>query len=546
MKELTGKMWCEALLSASNNLTNKKNIINALNVFPVPDGDTGSNMASTIASAVSATKYNDEITLEEASRAIAKNMLLSARGNSGVILSQIFKGFENAFKGKKVASPFDVVQSFEEACKSAYKSVLKPIEGTILTVIRETKEELKAQALMDSSLEQIYDMAYSAARKSCDNTPKLLKVLAEVGVTDSGGEGLYVILEGIRAYFLGKPVELSQEEKEITNMISDGEVFEGEFGYCTEFILDLYRKDKFNKDYLVKKLEKIGNSMVVVNDENLLKVHIHTVKPGNVLNAVNSLGQFIKVKIENMTLQANEGKENYNKKHNIEQQKEITNVELKECGIVSCNSGQGIIYTVKDYGVDYVVEGGQTNNPSIQDIVNAIKAVPAKTVFILPNNSNIILSAQQASTIATDKNIIIIPTKSQAQTVAILTNYSSENSVKDNQKLMKEALKHVSYGEIAPSVKTTKLNGVRVKEGEFMSIKQGKLIDVATTYNEAAIKLVDNLINKDTQLLTIYYGRDVSESDADELKTYLEVNYDVTVDIIQGDQSVYPYLISAE
>ncbi len=540
MKKIDGQMWKEAVLSGANNILNKKNAINALNVFPVPDGDTGSNMASTIATA-SDLKNNDNLTLNEVSKVIAQNMLLSARGNSGVILSQIFKGFSLGFSNLEEANPFELVQAFESASKSAYKAVLKPIEGTILTVIREVSEGLKTAIVVDSSVQDVFNTALELARKSCDNTPNLLKVLKEVGVTDSGGEGLYAILEGMKLYFEGKPVELSDKEEDINKFISDTEVFEGEFGYCTEFILELLKPKKFDKEYLIKKLEKLGGSMVVVQDESILKIHIHTQKPGSVLNSVNSLGQFIKVKIDNMTLQANNSKENTKKNSNDDD-----NVELATCGLISCNAGQGIIELIKEYGASYVVEGGQTNNPSIQDIVDAINSVKAKTVFILPNNSNITLSAQQAATIVRNKKVIIIPTKSQAQSLGVAMNFSADNNSKENHSLMKEALKNIQYGEIAPAVKDTKLNGIKVKNGDFMVIEAGKLVSTAKTHNQAAKQLIDRIVSEETQIITILYGQDASEADAKELQTYIEINYNVEVEIFSGGQTIYPYLISAE
>ncbi|MBN4089725.1 DAK2 domain-containing protein, partial [Mycoplasma enhydrae] len=323
-------------------------------------------------------------------------------------------------------------------------------------------------------------------------------------------------------------------------------VFEGEFGYCTEFILELKKPKKFNKDLLVNKLERIGSSMVVVQDNSILKVHIHAIRPGEVLNAVNSLGQFIKVKIENMTLQANDSKKNTDNSNN---KREVENGELqkpKKSAVISCNSGAGIINLLKESGASYIVEGGQTNNPSINDIVYAINSTNAETIFILPNNSNIILSAQQASTIIKDKKIIIIPTKSQAQALGILYNFSEENSIEENHQLMKDALNSIHYGEIAPSIKTTKLDGIKVKAGEFMTIKEGKLINTAPTFNEAAIKLLNEMINEDTQIVTLFYGQDVTEADISELQNYVEVNFDVQIDIYNGGQTIYPYLISTE
>ncbi|BAP39390.1 DAK2 domain-containing protein [Metamycoplasma canadense] len=545
MKKINGKTWLEALTSGAYNLKNKQYSINALNVFPVPDGDTGSNMAST-ALGIEKVEANFDSHISFVSSKIAQNMLFSARGNSGVILSQIFKGFSVAFKDKKEIDSQDLIKGFEEASIYAYKAVLKPIEGTILTVIRETAQGLKESTLIDTTITEVFKTALQLARKSCDNTPNLLSVLKEVNVTDSGGEGLYAILEGILSYFENDPIQLLEKQDEVNKFISDTGVFEGEFGYCTEFIVELKKPKKFNKDLLIAKLEKHGSSLVVVQDESLLKVHIHAIRPGDVLNIVNSLGQFVKVKIENMTLQANDSKKNSIKNANEKKNSEPIASPLKKSAVISCNSGLGIINLLKENGVSYIIEGGQTNNPSINDIVQAINSVNAETIFILPNNSNIFLSAQQASTIIKDKKIIIIPTKSQAQSLSILYNFNEDNSTDENHNLMKDALMNIRYGEIAPSIKTTKIDGIKVKSGDFMVLAEGKIKETDSNFNGAAIKLLHKLISDETQIVTIFYGEGVTEADIIELQNYIEINFNVSIDVYNGGQSIYPYLISAE
>ncbi|AWX69430.1 DAK2 domain-containing protein [[Mycoplasma] anseris] len=549
MNKISGQEWKMAVISAANNIENKKNAINALNVFPVPDGDTGTNMASTIMNAQKEIQNVTETNLDKVAKSISQHMLLGARGNSGVILSQIFRGFANGFNAKTSATPIDMVFAFEEATKSAYSAVLKPIEGTILTVIREVSEGLKKSVNANTTFEQLFKNALVLARTSCDNTPKLLKVLREVGVTDSGGEGLFAVIEGIYQYFIGEPVTISEQEHSIDKFISDQEVFNGEFGYCTEFLLELNKPGKFDKENLTRRLERIGNSMVVIVDESILKVHIHTKKPGDVLNTVNSQGQFLKVKIDNMTLQANDSKQNSNNISNKKKENDSNNKQakpLKGCALISCNTGQGMIGLVKANNVDYVIEGGQTNNPSIKEIVEAIKSIDARTIFILPNNSNITLSAQQASTIVSNKKVIILPTKSQAQCLPVSSMFSPENSEKDNHILMKEIIKTLKYGEIAPSIKDTKLNGIKIKNGDYMVIANNKLISTASNANQAAIKLLRALIDEESQQVTIIYGQDASEADAKEIQAFVEMNYDVDVKIYEGNQTIYPFYISVE
>ena len=546
MNKITGIEWKEAIISGANNLENKKNSINALNVFPVPDGDTGSNMAMTIMAAKSELEKTEKVNdISVISKLISQNMLLGARGNSGVILSQIFKGFSKSFQDKKEVTIIDMVEAFSIAAKTAYSAVLKPVEGTILTVIRQVSEDLKEKISINYDFNELFKEVVLLARNSCDNTPNLLQVLKDVGVTDSGAEGLFAIFEGMSLYFQDKPVSINDNNEDVKKFISDTEVYNGEFGYCTEFILDIDNPKKFNKEEITQKLEKNGSSMVIVQDDNLFKVHIHTKKPGSILNLVNSFGQFVKIKIENMTIQANNSKDNANNFNNkIKDELKISNI--KKCGLISCNYGQGIINLAKEYGADFVVEGGQTNNPSTKDLVNAIQSVNAKTIFILPNNSNIILSAQQAATIVNDKKIVIIPTKSQAQCLSVIMSFSQENSETENQLLMKSTLKNIKYAEIAPSIKDVKINGFKIKKGEYMAVVQNKIVGTSKTYNEPAKIALEKMLSVDSQIATIIYGQDASEADAKELAIYLETNYGIETQIYSGEQKIYPYFISVE
>lgn len=547
MNKITGIEWKEAIISGANNLENKKNSINALNVFPVPDGDTGSNMAMTIMAAKIELEKTEKVNdISVISKLISQNMLLGARGNSGVILSQIFKGFSKSFQDKKEVTIIDMVEAFSIAAKTAYSAVLKPVEGTILTVIRQVSEDLKEKISINYDFNELFKEVVLLARNSCDNTPNLLQVLKDVGVTDSGAEGLFAIFEGMSLYFQDKPVSVNDNNEDVKKFISDTEVYNGEFGYCTEFILDIDNPKKFNKEEITQKLEKNGSSMVIVQDDNLFKVHIHTKKPGSILNLVNNFGQFVKIKIENMTIQANNSKDNANNFNNKikDDLNKISNI--KKCGLISCNYGQGIINLAKEYGADFVVEGGQTNNPSTKDLVNAIQSVNAKTIFILPNNSNIILSAQQAATIVNDKKIVIIPTKSQAQCLSVIMSFSQENSETENQLLMKSTLKNIKYAEIAPSIKDVKINGVKIKKGEYMAVVQNKIVGTSKTYNESAKIALEKMLSIDSQIATIIYGQDASEADAKELAIYLETNYGIETQIYSGEQKIYPYFISVE
>lgn len=542
MTKLNGKTFAQAFISGANNLINSKNKIDALNVFPVPDGDTGTNMSSTSKAAVGALTVTnvDKMPLGDVAVIISRNMLLGARGNSGVILSQIFKGLSLSFTNLKEASVKELLDGFKKATEKAYQSVLKPVEGTILTVIRETTEAIEKDITKDSSVEDFFRLANEFSRQACNNTPNKLKILREVGVTDSGGEGLQALLFGMYSYFKGQPIEESNEEKQADTFISSSEVYNGEFGYCTEFIVELADDKNFDKSAFENALMKKANSLVVVQDEKILKVHGHTLKPGDMLNFGQKYGEFIKIKSENMTRQAADSR---NKNVIINQSDEN---EKQKCAIISCNLGSGIIDRMKEYGVDAIIESGQTQNPSAQDILDAISSVKAKNVFVLPNNSNIFLAAEQAAQSVNDKKVYIIPTKSQVQGVSALLNFAKDNTVKENRENMTDAIKLVKTGEITKSVRSTNIDGIKIKEGQFIGILDHKIIIVADSYLDAAKKLVKKVTSKDTELITIYFGNDASEPDAQELQNFIESHYDASVEVVNGNQPNYHFIIGFE
>lgn len=542
MTKLNGKTFAQAFISGANNLINSKNKIDALNVFPVPDGDTGTNMSSTSKAAVDALTVTnvDKMPLGDVAVIVSRNMLLGARGNSGVILSQIFKGLSLSFANLKEASVKELLDGFKKATEKAYQSVLKPVEGTILTVIRETTEAIEKDITKDSSVEDFFRLANEFSRQACNNTPNKLKILREVGVTDSGGEGLQALLFGMYSYFKGQPIEESNEEKQADTFSSSSEVYNGEFGYCTEFIVELTDVKNFDKSAFENALMKKANSLVVVQDEKILKVHGHTLKPGDMLNFGQKYGEFIKIKSENMTRQAADSR---NKNVIINQSDEN---EKQKCAIISCNLGSGIIDRMKEYGVDAIIESGQTQNPSAQDILDAISSVKAKNVFVLPNNSNIFLAAEQAAQSVNDKKVYIIPTKSQVQGVSALLNFAKDNTVKENRENMTDAIKLVKTGEITKSVRSTNIDGIKIKEGQFIGILDHKIIIVADSYLDAAKKLVKKVTSKDTELITIYFGNDASEPDAQELQNFIESHYDASVEVVNGNQPNYHFIIGFE
>ncbi|QZE12293.1 DAK2 domain-containing protein [Mycoplasma sp. Ms02] len=547
MNKINGKDFIRFITSGANALINSKNKIDALNVFPVPDGDTGTNMASTIEYAIQNIDKNEN-DISKAASDLAKKMLFGARGNSGVILSQIFRGFSQALGEKIEAFPKDLVLAFEGAYKKAYGAVLKPIEGTMLTVIRETFEGLEREIKVnrDVNIEDFFKKLKEVSRKSCDETPNKLKILREVGVTDSGGEGLFTVFEGMYLASIGQDVTLNANgSDEATLFISDTEVYDGEFGYCTEFIIELNDEKKFNKEAFTKVIQEFANSLVVVQDEKIVKVHGHVLKPGDLLNEAQKHGEFLKIKSENMTLQANNSKATAVEAQVADSEDE----KPAECGIVSCNLGSGIIERMHELGCDYVIEGGQTQNPSAQDILDAIANVNAKTVFILPNNSNIMLVSQQAAQVVNDKNVIVVPTKTQVQGLAAILNFNKENSEEDNLEMMTEAIEDVLSGEVTQAVRTTSINGVNIKEGDFITIHKGKITSSNKTPYQAATSLITQMLDnpeREWELLTIYYGDLSSEADAIELESWVQNKFDIDVEIVNGAQPNYHFLIGVE
>lgn len=481
-------------------MKNNTERINALNVFPVPDGDTGSNMSATSEYAANEIASLDTDNIYEISNKFSRGMLLGARGNSGVILSQIFKGFTIAFEGKQQANAFEIVAAFESARNYAYKSVMKPVEGTILTVIRMISENLEKTITPSHTVEEIFGEAVKFARHACDETPKFLPILKEVGVTDSGGEGLFLILEGIHLALIGKPVQIEATQAAANTFLMEGEDFNGEFGYCTEFIVTLKSQKHFDKTKFEAALTRMGDSIVVVHDEDILKVHIHTLKPGQVLSFAQKFGEFIKIKSENMTLQANESSA---AKKQATSTEAPTSGEEINIGVISCNTGQGIINDMMELGVDFIIEAGQTMNPSAKDFMEAIDKLKTDKIIILPNNSNIILVAQQVAQ-TSEKQIIIIPSKTQMQGLSAMMFFDRDATLEANRENMDDAINSVKTGMVTNASRTTKIEGVQVREGEYLAIADKKILKSTTSKVESAKEIVDELLTKDVEIVTIY------------------------------------------
>ena len=537
---IEGKMLRDMFVSGANNLQNHKGLVDKLNVFPVPDGDTGTNMSLTISYAMKelAKVENDSIT--EIGKSLSKGSLMGARGNSGVILSQIIRGFSKSIEGKEQISTEDLAKAFKNGSDTAYKAVIKPIEGTILTVVRESGEYAIKAAKKEKDLLKFLEMVIDEANKSLERTPELLKNLKEAGVVDSGGKGLVLIYEGMYEALKGNPIKAKDlndsnvsEVKQAGTSINTEDI---KFCYCTEFILESNSiSDTEIRDIMLK----YGDSLAVVGDEGIIKVHVHTNDPGLVLQDALKHGQLVTIKIENMKLQ--------HENILVGDTDEIAqSVEEKEYGFIATSMGEGLAKIFKDFGVDYIIEGGQTMNPSTEDFMKAIDSINAKNIFIFPNNSNIIMAANQAKELS-DKNIIVIPTKNTPQGFTALVNFNADASVEENEQALMESLTMVKSGQVTFAVRDTVMNDVEVKEGNIIGIAESKLMDAGDSVDEITTSLVEKLVDEDSAIITLFYGEDVTEEDANNLRDELEEKFeDLDIELYYGGQPLYYYLISVE
>ena len=540
---IKAKAFREMFVSGANNLQNSKDLVDKLNVFPVPDGDTGTNMSLTISYAMKELEKVGEDDITKIAKALSKGSLMGARGNSGVILSQIIRGIGKSVEGKDKLSTVDLAKALKGGSDTAYKAVIKPVEGTILTVIRETAEYAVKLAKRENNIEKFLGKVVREANVSLENTPNLLKNLKDAGVVDSGGKGLTLILEGFYLAIVGKAVVPATAEKaELKNVsLSSADTTSTEdikFGYCTEFILE---SDKIDDAGIRDIMLGYGDSLAVVGDEGVIKVHVHTNEPGNVLQEALKYGQLLTIKIENMRMQHENILEGVAENAEYEEP-----VEEKEFAFISTSMGDGLASIFKDFGVDYVIEGGQTMNPSTEDFMKAIDKIHAKNIFILPNNSNIIMAANQAKELS-DKNIIVIPTKNIPQAVSALVGFNPEATVEENEANMVEALSYVKSGQVTFAVRDTVMNGIEIREGNIIGIAEKEMIAAGDEVDEVAKKLVEKLVDEDSAIITLFYGEDVTEEQAEELRGELEEKFeDIDVELYYGGQPLYYYLISVE
>lgn len=548
MKTINGLTLKEMIISGANNLFNCYPEVDALNVFPVPDGDTGTNMNLTISSGAKEVANRNDMSVYDIAKAFSKGLLMGARGNSGVILSQIFRGFAMSLEGKDKIGPTDLAEAFLSGKNVAYKAVMRPVEGTILTVIRESAELLGEKVEANWTIEKCFEVLLKEARASLQRTPDLLPVLKEVGVVDSGGTGLIKILEGFEQAILGNVVEKSMATVTEKDRPMAGAGMEGdEFGYCTEFLLRVPENpsEMEKKPFVEKRFTSVlmahGNSIVVVRDEDIVKVHVHTLIPGYLLNYAQQFGEFVKIKIENMSEQhtelVNNGKDPAAKRE-----------EKKEYAIIAVAAGQGVEQLFKDYRADYVVTGGQTMNPSTEDFVQAIRSVNAKKIFILPNNSNIIMAASQACDVSKESvEARVIPSTTIPQGLTACMMFNPDDDFDTNAEEMTSALENVKTGQVTFAIKDTSIDGVEVKKDEFMGISGKQILCCHPDKVQSAIETVESMVDDFSSIVTILVGEGVSSEEADAVVSPLQKKYpDIEFDLKDGGQPVYSFIIGVE
>ena len=560
---INSKLLARMFLAGAKNLDSKKDWINELNVFPVPDGDTGTNMTMTIMSAAKEVSSLTEPTMAELAKAISSGSLRGARGNSGVILSQLFRGFCKVIKEYDEIDVTILCEACQKAVETAYKAVMKPKEGTILTVAKGAAE--KALELSDETEDVVtfVEEVIKQAEYVLDQTPEMLPVLKQAGVVDSGGQGLVQVLKGAYDALIGKEIDYTIEGAPTgaaPAKISAETEAEIKFGYCTEFIIVLNAPMSDNEEHAYKAfLESIGDSIVVVADDEIVKTHVHTNDPGLALQKALTFGSLSKIKIDNMREEHQEKLIKDSQKLAAQQKAEeeayeaaqadekTNNMPAKEMGFVSVSIGEGMNEVFRGLGVDYLIEGGQTMNPSTEDMLNAIEHVKAKTVFILPNNKNIIMAANQAVDLVEDKQIIVIPTKTIPQGITALVNYIPDHSVEENKEQMMAEIENVKTGQVTYAVRDTEIDGKTIKQNDFMGIGDKSILSVGTDLMATTLEMVDAMVDEDSAIVSIYFGSDSDEDSANELAAAIEEKYpDVEVEVNDGGQPIYYYVISVE
>ena len=549
-KTINVEMLAKMFLAGAGNIEAKKEFINELNVFPVPDGDTGTNMSLTIMAAAKEVSALEKLNMKDLAKAISSGSLRGARGNSGVILSQLFRGFTKAIKEVKEIDCLILANALDKAKETAYKAVMKPKEGTILTVARGIADKGWELAEETDDLEVFIPEIIKHAEHVLSKTPDMVPVLKEAGVVDSGGQGLLEVLKGAYDAFLGKEIDYSaiaSSTGAAVTKVSAEAATEIKFGYCTEFIIMAEREfteedEKTFKAYL----ESIGDSIVCVADDEIVKVHVHTNDPGLAIQKALTYGQLSRMKIDNMR-EEHEEKLIRDAQKLAKEQKEKKKEAQKEFGFIAVSIGEGLNEIFKELGVDYIIEGGQTMNPSTDDMLNAIDEVNAKHVFIFPNNKNITLAANQAKSLVKDKEVIVIPTKTVPQGITAIINFVPDLSAEENEEVMLEEIKNVKTGQVTYAVRDTHIDDKEIHKDDIMGIGDSGIIAVGTDIAATTKEMLETLVDEDSELISIYYGADVSEEDAEKLTAEIEEKYpSVDVDTHFGGQPIYYYVLAVE
>jgi len=551
--QIDGKLFKELVTNGSIRLRNKMNYINDLNVFPVPDGDTGSNMSATMSAGAKAIENMDDATIGDVSKTLARGMLMGARGNSGVILSQLFSGVAKGLKGYEIADPEVFSNALRHGVEQAYAAVINPVEGTMLTVSREAADKAVSIAHSVTDFEQLFEEYIEELDASLERTPDLLPILKEVGVIDSGAAGFIEVVKGMYDAMNGKLYKSDAKEDEykvnLTNIQHTGG---DDFGYCTEFIMQIEKMNEFNQAEFTEMLHPLGDSLVVVQDENILKVHIHTKTPGDALNLAQHYGFFINTKIENMNLQHTEVLIHQTEDHQDEcecghdHSHSVAPTLKKKYALVAVVNGEGLKETFIEMGCDYIIEGGQTMNPSVEDFISAIEKINADHVIIVPNNKNVFLSAQTAAEMMEDRDVRVLEAKTISQGYAGLTMFDATQSIDDNLNEMNQYIQNVHTGEVTYAIRDSVYNGVKIQKDHFMGIVNGKIITSNETRLHTCEHILKEMIEDRTEIVTIMYGADVTEEEVSELEAHLDEAYSVEVEVISGGQNIYSYIITVE
>ena len=551
---MDGKLFRDLIVNGSVKLKNNMNRINDLNVFPVPDGDTGSNMSATMSAGANAIKQLEETSIGKVAKALSRGMLMGARGNSGVILSQLFSGIAKSMVDKDEVGVEEFSYALRSGVEQAYSAVIHPVEGTMLTVSREGADEAISVYEDVEDFEQLFDLYIKELYRSLERTPDLLPILKEVGVVDSGGAGFIEIVEGMRAALLGDFYDDKQEQSSDYKVdLTNYKHAEGEdFGYCTEFIMQIEKMSEFSQKDFIDMISPLGNSLVVVQDENILKVHIHTQTPGDALNLAQHFGFFVNLKIENMNLQHTE----------VLIHQEAESQDECECGhdhshsiapkikkkyaLVAVVNGKGLKETFIEMGCDYIIDGGQTMNPSVEDFVKAVDSINADHIIIIPNNKNVLLSAETARDMIEDKDVHVLKAKTVAQGYSALTMFDATQEVEANIDEMTDYLDKVKTGEVTFAIRDSKNNGIDIAKDDFMGIFNGQIVTTDKVRSDVVKNLVSKMVDESSEIITVMYGKDVDKNEVNELLSFVDETFGLEVDVINGGQDIYSYIISIE